>query len=788
MRLIVLSHKPSWQSARSVSGFATDGGFPFQISALSEIFDETRVLVPVGRDGNRKGELPLTGHHLRVVPLTKRHGGGWASKLTFVPWFVRNFPVLLQELRRADVVHAPIPGDVGTVGMLGAFLLRKPLLVRHCGNWLRPKTAAEKFWRWFMETYAGGRNVMLATGGASEPPSAKNPEVKWIFSTSLTEEELSRYGQVRQAPVPGRAHLCLVARQDSAKGAGIVIDALPYLAADLPDLQFNIIGDGPGLAEFREKAERLGVADKLVFHGKLGHDAVMQALRQADVFCFPTAASDGFPKAVLEALASGLPVVATRVSVLPALLEDGSGMLLDERSPEALARAVKQILKSQSSYEEMSAKAIKTARRYSLETWRNTIKEHLAPGLKSSRLAFDDDWPSPSRGRVVSARTDSPSTTPPAQASPAILAGLRVCFLAGTLGQGGAERQLFYLLRCLKECGAAVTLLTLTEGEHWEGPIRRLGVVVQFVGASPSRFVRVARICRTVCSIRPHILQSQHFYTNAYVALSSMAARCVGIGAVRSDGLSEVRSGGPLFGRLSLRTPRILAANSMVAIRNLQMLGLSPDRFRYLPNVVDTDYFRPAKSTKNSPATILGVGRLVAVKRFDRFLHLLASLRKDQQIAAKGVIVGDGILREELQGLAQKLELLPGAVEFVGSRVELKSIYHEARVLLLTSDREGTPNVVMEAMACGLPVVATNVGGVVDLLKNGESGCLFEPGDVAGAVSSLSRLLKEPAWAMELGTQARLSIERQHSTAALPQLLAGLYAPMLSRQSQMALS
>jgi hypothetical protein len=295
---------------------------------------------------------------------------------------VRNLHSLIRELLKSDAVHTPIPGDIGTIGMLLAVLFQKPLFVRHCGNWLKPITNAEFFWKWFMEKFAGNRRVMLATGGSQEAPSQKNKAIRWIFSTTMTEEELGA-SRVSRCLDPGSAKLIIVCRQEREKGAGVVIESMPVILRNLPNATLDVVGDGGALEEFQSLARRLGVSDRIRFHGKVGHDGVIELLHQADLFCYPTSASEGFPKVVLEALACGVPVVTTRVSVLSELIATGAGVLLEEISPSSVARAVNQTLSDPGRYREMSLIALETASAYSLERWRNTIGDQL-------RLAWGD--------------------------------------------------------------------------------------------------------------------------------------------------------------------------------------------------------------------------------------------------------------------------------------------------------------------------------------------------------------------------------------------------------------
>jgi glycosyltransferase involved in cell wall biosynthesis len=377
VKLVVVSHKPCWPSTQSPTGYATDGGFPFQMRALAELFDETVIVAPVAGPANRPGERPLTGQRLSVVPLTLPRGADGQRKLRLPFWLLQNGPRLLAEIVNADAVHTPIPGDLGTLGMLLAWALGKPLFVRHCGNWAVQRTAAERFWRWFMERTAGGRNVMLATGAADEPPSTRNPALRWIFSTSLTAREMQAWQTPRAFPADRAPRLITVCRQEHGKGVEVVLQSLPLLQRQFPGLTHDIVGTGSALAEYQATAQASGLSQCVTFHGQLDQASVLRMLQRADLFCFPTR-SEGFPKVVLEALACGLPVITTRVSALPKLIGNGSGLLLNEASPVALAAAVRECLADAGRYARMAAQARATAQQYTLENWQSVIGARLA--------------------------------------------------------------------------------------------------------------------------------------------------------------------------------------------------------------------------------------------------------------------------------------------------------------------------------------------------------------------------------------------------------------------------
>ena len=400
--------------------------------------------------------------------------------------------------------------------------------------------------------------------------------------------------------------------------------------------------------------------------------------------------------------------------------------------------------------------------------------------------------------------------------SPAALRGLRVCFLAGTLGQGGAERQLFYIASALKSAGAEVLVLTLTSGEVWESRLKAMGIPVKFVGASASRLKRLLTISRAVRKFHPDVVQSQHFYANGYAAISARLCGARSVGAVRNDGFSDMRDCGRLLGKLCLHLPNRLAENSQAAMRSLVSMGCQREKLFHLPNVIDLAQFCPSEShnvdsvtahagmgpltpslspvtgervpfragegdsevspdSHGSECLILGIGRLAPQKRFDRFVRILAGLRQHCQGPFRALIAGDGPLRSELERLARNAGLLPGTLEFCGNVADVQAVYRKAQILLLTSDHEGTPNVVMEAMASGLPVVATAVGDVPELVKHGVSGFVVEPADEQGAVRHLAELVSNPSLRESMGDRGRDFIRASHALDCLPGQLAKLY-------------
>jgi glycosyltransferase involved in cell wall biosynthesis len=376
MKLAVISHKFCRAFDGEKTEYATDGGFPLQMKALSSLFSETRLVVPCALGDKDNGLTPISGNNLEVVPLYELKGSGLRRKIRILAWLTRNAGVIWKEIQKADAVHTPIPGDVGTIGIVFAMLQRKPLFVRHCGNWLIQKTLAERVWKWGMEFFAGGRNVMLVTGGGDHRPS-RNENIQWIFSTSRTRRDLETSSPRVISESETGPKLIIACRQEPLKGTEIVIEALPEVLKSYPQATLGIVGDGSLLDQLRYRAFELGLESRVKFYGKVPQDKVISILSGADLFCYPTNASEGFPKVVLEAMSVGLPVISTRVSVLQHLINQRCGILLDEATPISLSNAIVELYADKRRYEEISRGAIEVSKPYTLEAWTERIREFL---------------------------------------------------------------------------------------------------------------------------------------------------------------------------------------------------------------------------------------------------------------------------------------------------------------------------------------------------------------------------------------------------------------------------
>jgi glycosyltransferase involved in cell wall biosynthesis len=176
------------------------------------------------------------------------------------------------------------------------------------------------------------------------------------------------------------------------------------------------------------------------------------------------------------------------------------------------------------------------------------------------------------------------------------------------------------------------------------------------------------------------------------------------------------------------------------------------------------------------------VGRLFPIKNHPLFLESAVRVLK-REPAARFVIVGDGTLRSELERQAREFGITD-RVFFTGWQRDMPRIYADLDVLVVSSDNEGTPVSAIEAMATGCPVVATKVGGLPDLISDGESGLLVPPRNPDALSNAVLRVLEDSEAAGRMSAAARQSVHQRYTRTHLLAETDRLYANLLAQKGR----
>lgn len=366
---------------------------------------------------------------------------------------------------------------------------------------------------------------------------------------------------------------------------------------------------------------------------------------------------------------------------------------------------------------------------------------------------------------------------------------LRVVVVTASLGMAGAEKQTFYIARALAEAGVAVRVLNLGPGGVYEDALRELKVDSRSFGWLPGVPLRIALLLAALRGFRPHIIQSVHAYTNVYSSIGGRLLRALSIGGLRSDFQACLNNNGR-FSRWLLRAPDALAVNSRKALADARQSGwLDPSRLHYLPNAIDLAPFPDPGSTRqtsNRDCTCICVCRLLRSKRVDVFIRALAVVRS-RRPGVRGIVVGYGPETANLRRLAADLGLLPDAVQFLGYRFDVAALLRQSAVFVLCSESEGTPNVILEAMAAGLPVITTPAGDAAEVVEPAGAGFVIPFGDVEATARAITQLVESPAQRCDLGNAGRDYVAHNRTVSELGARLLKMYADIARTSSRQEL-
>jgi len=337
----------------------------------------------------------------------------------------------------------------------------------------------------------------------------------------------------------------------------------------------------------------------------------------------------------------------------------------------------------------------------------------------------------------------------------------RLLYLVGQLRPGGLERQLYWLLVGMnrQRYRPAVVVWNFCETDSYVPQIQALGIPLHALPNTASGPMKLRALCRLVQQLAPEVVHSYSFYTNFAAWWATRGTQAIAIGAVRSDFTWAKKTTGLWLGRLSARWPRSQIFNSFVAAKDARctVSPFVPKHLFVVRNGLDVQYCPMVPVATTGQVRILGVGSLLAVKRWDRLLvAALALKRRGCDFVVQ--IAGDGPLRRVLEQQTQDLGLAT-CVTFLGHRDDILQLLSKVTFLVHTSDSEGCPNVVMEAMACGRAVVATDVGDIPDLVEDGKTGFVVPRENQALLVTRMATLVADRDLCRRMGEAGRVKAE-----------------------------
>jgi glycosyltransferase involved in cell wall biosynthesis len=218
----------------------------------------------------------------------------------------------------------------------------------------------------------------------------------------------------------------------------------------------------------------------------------------------------------------------------------------------------------------------------------------------------------------------------------------------------------------------------------------------------------------------------------------------------------------------------------------IQRFNVSPGKIKVIPNGVDTNVFRPNMDHCDEVLAKYGLhqGYVLFVGRFVEQKGLHYFLRAIKGAKVNVVIVGGGSLESDLRKLCRQLGIVD-QVRFIGSvpLSDLRRIFSAARLFVLPSVAEGFPGglVTLEAMASGLPIVASNIGGITDVVEDGYNGFLFRVGDVDGMRNAITKLAQDKSLAESMGRLSREIVEKRFSWTSIAKKTLAVYEELLNK-------
>ena len=563
-----------------------------------------------------------------------------------------------------------------------------------------------------------------------------------------------------------------------------LLEAMTMLGEEQRNLLLLIGGEGQLRPRLEELIRSRGLQDSVQLLGFVPEDQLAKYYQASDLVVLPTLQLEGFGLVTVEALACGTPVVGTPVGAIPEVLSTVDPLLVTEGTDGlSLAKTLRLLLKrfrdQPGERERFSKKGREVVeRRYNWAAhtadldrlFASLSKDKQAPrARKVIHVITRLDYGGSAQNTMLTALGHDR-----AQFEPLVVAGYPGCWDAQG-GQAATEEN----CRQLEKAAIRWMLLpSLTREVH---PIKDAQALWQLI--------------RLFRQEQPALV---HTHTSKAGVLGRVAAWLARVPVIVHTPHGHVFYGhfGPFRSWLFLQIERVLSVltDRLIALTeaerqdHLDRAVGEADRFVVVPSGIDRERFGRARvQGKQQPdwfgcppeALIVGsVGWLTDVKGHEYLIEAVAKLKPDFP-SLHLVIIGSG---DRHDALLQQSELagLRDAVHLLGHRDDIEACLAGMDLFVLPSLNEGMGRALIEAMAAGLPVIASRVGGIPAVISHERTGLLVLPGDAGALAEALRRLLDRPEWATQLGLAASCSVDSRYGSVSMVHTIESIFAEALS--------
>lgn len=356
----------------------------------------------------------------------------------------------------------------------------------------------------------------------------------------------------------------------------------------------------------------------------------------------------------------------------------------------------------------------------------------------------------------------------------------RVLHLVGSFNQGGSERQATALAILQREKGEfVINIATLEMNGVLLETVRNAGFenIREFPLTSFYDLNFLKQIRSFASFLRQEkidILHTHDFYGNVFgMAAATLAKTPIKIASKRETGGMRTKSQ-QFVENIAFRRADAIVVNADAVAEYVHNFGIPKDKLKVIYNGIDLSRFTNiGYAAEQLKAIILVANLRHRVKNIPMFLNAAAEVNAKYP-DTRFVIAGEGELKSELEAMTKDLGIAEN-VEFIGRCMNIPELLKRSFACVLTSDNEGFSNSLIEYMAAGRPVVATNVGGAAEAIIDGVNGFLVMPDAHSSMADRLMQLIEDPAMARKMGDLAREKVTTLFNRETQNQNVADLY-------------